>query len=189
MEAIVLSKNNNLKIPELKKHLTDLDQKDLIKIITDLFKMNNEVKDFLNVKFLGDKVIKELFERANDEIENEFFPINGFGKMRLAKAKKAISEYKKLTGDTVGTLDLMLCYVENGTAFTNTYGDIDERFYASMESVYEKVVKACEKDESLFLKFQARLYSIVEETDGIGWGFHDHLSHVYYSISWLEKNR
>src|SRR5690625_7125340 len=99
MEAIVLSKNNNLKIPELKKHLTDLEQKDLIKIITDLCKMNNEVKDFLNVKFLGDKVIKDLFERANDEIENEFFPINGFVKMRLAKATDAISEYRQLTGD------------------------------------------------------------------------------------------
>src|SRR5690625_7650460 len=88
--------------------------------------------------------------------------------MRLAKAKKAISDFKKLTDDSGKVLDLMLFYVENGTEFTLTYGDIDERFYGSMESMYEKVVVACEKDEKLFNKFKDQLYTIVLETSGIG---------------------
>ena len=35
----------------------------------------------------------------------------------------------------------MLYYVEMGVQFTNAYGDIDEAFYNSMESMYERAVK------------------------------------------------
>jgi hypothetical protein len=182
-----MSKNNNMKISELKKHLKELDHNELIKVITDLYKLNGGVKDFLNVKFSGNDVIKQLFDRAYEEIKHEFFPEKGFGKMRLAKAKKAISDYKKLTGDNIGAMDLMLSYVEFGTAFTDAYGDIDERFYDSMESAYDKVVTACEKEETLFKQFRERLYHIIIETDGIGWGYHDNLKDIYYSIGWLEE--
>jgi hypothetical protein len=77
--------------------------------------------------------------------------------------------------------------VEFGTAFTREYGDIDERFYDSMESAYDKVVTACEKDETLFKQFRERLYQIIIETDGMGWGYHDNLKDIYYSIGWLEE--
>jgi hypothetical protein len=31
-------------------------------------------------------------------------------------------------------VELLITYVENGTKFTHEYGDIDERFYDSVES-------------------------------------------------------
>lgn len=179
--------STKLKVPELKKKLKELEVKDLIQTVADLYKMNQEVKDFLNVKFIGEKVVQELFERAKKEIEHEFFPETGFGKMRLAKAKKAITDFKKLTGDFEKVIDLMLFYVERGTKFTNTYGDIDERFYSSMESMYKKVAIACDKDEKLFVKFKPRLYAIVLETNGMGWGYHDYLFDVFHSISWVNE--
>jgi hypothetical protein len=67
--------------------------------------------------------------------------------MRLSEAKNAISKFNKLSSDDLKTLDLMLYYVEIGTEFTNTYGDIDEKFYNSMVSMYRKVVGACDQDE------------------------------------------
>lgn len=182
-----MAKGIRLKIPELKKNLNEYEHKELIKVIGDLYKLNQEVKDYLHVKIMGEEAVQELFKRAKKEIEEEFFPDKGFGKMRLAKAKKAISNFKKLTNDSTRVLDLMLHYVENGTAFTLTYGDIDERFYYSMESMYQKVVAACEKDEKLFNNFKDRLYTIVLEADGIGWGYHDYLSDIYHSICWLAK--
>lgn len=181
--------NTKLKIPDLKKHLKKLEQNELIQIIADLYKMNQDVKDFLNVKFNGEKVIQELYERAENEIMDEFFSDKGFGKMRLAKAKKAITNFKKFTNDAERELELMLFYVEIGTEFTIIYGDIDERFYSSMESMFHKVVKACENDEKLFNKFRDRLYKIVMDTDGaVGWGYHDNLSDIYHSISWLHES-
>ena len=56
---------------------------------------------------------------------------------RLRDARRLIREYQKATSDISGTLDLMLHYVETGTEFTNTYGDINEPFYNSLVSVLQ----------------------------------------------------
>lgn len=37
-----------------------------------------------------------------------FFPLRGFGKLKLAEARKAIRDYRKATGNLAGTIDLML---------------------------------------------------------------------------------
>ncbi|MEC5425456.1 DUF6155 family protein [Virgibacillus sp. C22-A2] len=155
--------------------------------MTDLYKLNDDVHHYLSVKYLGEETIQDLFVNAQKEIKDEFFPDKGFGKMRLAKAKGAITNFKKLSNDHFRTVDLMLFYVEVGTEFTNTYGDIDGKFYDSMNSMYDKVIVECEKDETLFKEIKDRLYAVVAESDGIGWGYHDVLEESYYSISWLEE--
>jgi hypothetical protein len=182
-----MSKVTKLKLTDLKRQLKQYDQKELIGFIAELYKQNNDIQHYLSVMFLGDEVIHELQEKAEKEIEDEFFPDKGFGKMRLVKAKKAISDFKKLTNDHERTVDLMLFYVEIGTEFTNTYGDIDERFYDSMNSMYFKVIDECEKDENLFRELQDRLHAVVVDSDGTGWGYHDGLKAAYHSLSWLEK--
>ena len=80
----------------------------------------------------------------------------------------------------------MLFYVEVGTKFTNTYGDIDSAFYGSMMTMYEKVTDACNKDEALFDTIKGRLYEVVEETEGLGWGYHDYVYDCYYSIELVD---
>lgn len=176
-----------LKVTDVKRYLKDLDHKELVGIITDLYKANKPVKDYFAVKINGEAAVEELYERAAEEVNNEFFPNNGHGKLRLSVAKKTISDYKKLTGDVEGTTGLMLYYVELGTEFTNTYGDIDLPFYNSMLTIYEKVVEACENDKQLYDLFSDRLYKIVKDSDGVGWGYHDGLCDIYYSLSWLEE--
>ncbi|WP_010531866.1 DUF6155 family protein [Lentibacillus jeotgali] len=183
-----MSNVTNMKIPELKKNLKELNHKELIAVITDLYKLDSEVKDYLTLKFTGEEKKQELFDRAEKEIRDEFFPDQGFGKLRLAKAKKAFTDFKKLTNDQIGTLDLMLCYVEFGTEFTQTYGDIDERFYVSMESVYAQVISACDKDRTLFEQLNDRLYGVVIDSGGIGWGYHDNLTDMYHSLKWLDED-
>ncbi len=72
----------------------------------------------------------------------------------------------------------MLYYVEMGVAFTNEYGDIHEKFYSSMESMYEKALRVI-SEKQLEETFQNRCKQIVHETSDIGWGFHDTLSDIY----------
>lgn len=71
---------------------------------------------------------------------------------------KVNNQLKKLTDDYYRTVELMLFYVEVGTEFTNTYGDIDMKFYDSMYYTFDKVAMECEKDESLFKELNNRLY-------------------------------
>lgn len=176
-----------LKLNELKNKLKTLDQKELIQLISEIYKVNKDVQHYLSNKFKGEEAIQDLYEQTKKKVNDEFFPERGFGKMRLGEAKKAISNFKKLSLDELKTVDLMLFYVELGTEFTNTYGDIDARFYDSMVSMYDKVVIECNKKEEFFDLFKNRLYSIVEESRGIGWGYHDDLGEIYYSIDWLEE--
>lgn len=173
-----------LTLSELKKELKPFEQKELIQLIADLYKLNGDVKHYLSNRFIGEEAITSLYEATKKKIENEFFPERGFGKMRLKEAKNAIANFKKLAGDHEKTVDLMLYYVEIGTQFTNTYGDIDAPFYNSMISMYGNVIDACNKDEALFRTFEERLYAIVEESEGIGWGYHDCIYDYYYSIEW-----
>ncbi len=72
----------------------------------------------------------------------------------------------------------MLYYVEQGVNFTNEYGDITESFYASMESMYETALQMIVKNR-LESQFDERCWAVVNNTSGIGWGFHDNLGALY----------
>ncbi|CAI9390012.1 DUF6155 family protein [Niallia sp. Sow4_A1] len=177
-----------LKLNQLKKELKQLEQNELIQLISEMYKINKDVQQYLSNKFIGEEAIKDLYERTKKIVRDEFFPERGFAKMRLGVARDAISTFKKLSSDEGKTIDLMLYFVETGTKFTNTYGDIEEKFYNSMVSMYNKVVNECNKSEGFYNIFKDRLYSIVGDTDGIGWGYHDDICAIYYSLDWLEED-
>lgn len=175
-----------LKVAELKKLLKNYDQKQLIQLVADLYKNNKDVQSYLSVQFQGEEAVTELFNEAKNKVGNEFFPAKGHGELRLSEAKKAISNFKKTTKNHLLTTELMLHYVEQGVEFTNTYGDIDERFYISMETMYEKVITICNEEEEFIQLFKERLKKIVMDTDGIGWGFHDQLAGSFGELDTYE---
>jgi hypothetical protein len=72
----------------------------------------------------------------------------------------------------------MLFYVEVGVEYTNTYGDINEPFYNSMESMYKRAVEYIVENE-LQEEYEGRCRGIVKDASGIGWGFHDGLRYIY----------
>lgn len=98
--------------------------------------------------------------------------------MRASVARKAISDYKKISCSNTGLADIMLTFVESGVWCTKEYGDIDETFYCSMESMYESAIKFISKG-GLSKEFNDRFFDIVEDTTNMGWGFHDTLSDIY----------
>ena len=168
-----------MKISELKKKLNAKGKEDLIKDILDLFKKNQFVKDYY-ISQESDNSNSPIFLKQKGIIENEFFPERGDGKARLSVAKKAISEFKKLSSNKVLIADLMIFYVEVGVRYTNEYGDINENFYFSMESMYENALKFIVTNKISNI-FQDRCLEIVEDTVNIGWGFYDQLSELYES--------
>lgn len=166
-----------INLTTLKKHLKARSQAELIADIAELYKRFQPVKDYYQIQ-LYPQDEKQVAAKYKKIIEDEFFPARGFGKARLSVAKKAITEYKKVNKTVVGSIDIMLFYVEQGVRFTDAYGDIDEPFYISMETMYEKavqeIIKHGQKDA-----FQKRCYKIVLDTSDMGWGFYDTLSELY----------
>ena len=92
-----------------------------------------------------------------------------------------IRNYRRATKDTIGTLDLMLHYVETGTEFTNTYGDINEPFYNSLESMLvnfcEGIFKSSDSEKS-YGQFNERLVALKKAVYGIGWGYGDTVQEI-----------
>ncbi|MNX69160.1 hypothetical protein D3C86_1003690 [compost metagenome] len=72
----------------------------------------------------------------------------------------------------------MLFYVETGVKFTNDFGDINEAFYKSLATTFVDALRIMNK-ENFLDKFEERVDKIIDDTSGIGWGFHDYLVQVW----------
>jgi len=159
----------------LKKTLDTYDKVKLIDLIADLYTKNKSVKEYLDFSMNSNE--EEILKSYKQKVEEAFFPKRGMN-FKLADGKKAISDFRKLKPTTKSVADLMMCYVESGVKFTRKYGDIDERFYSSLESVFNDCLGLIYKN-FLQEEFKDRADQILEDTEDIGWGFHDSLSYSY----------
>src|SRR3954451_20197414 len=160
----------------LRQYLAERSQAELVADIAELFTRFDVVKDYYQLQIGG--ASPEVLAKYKALIEKEFFPARGEPRGRLSVARKAISDYRKLSPAASSVIDLMLYYVEIGVRFTKTYGDIDEPFYNSLESMYTSAVKLI-GEQRLHAEFEPRCHRIVTNTRKIGWGFHDTLGEIY----------
>jgi hypothetical protein len=165
-------------ISELKRELRKLDKDQLIDLISDLYKKEKSVKQLLD--FYVNPNEKELFKEYRHTVITAFYPEHGY-EIKLHKGREAISDFGKYGPSTHLLADLMLVYVETGISFTNDFGDMNESFYSSLESMYVRALKLIQK-EGILNKFAIRAKAIVDDTRNVGWGFHDYLAEVYYSF-------
>lgn len=177
-----------LTVTQIKKELSKLPDKELIDIICRLCKSSKEAADLVNLILGNDSILDDALAEAKKKIQNQFFPKRGFGRLNLAAAKSEITAFKKICNVPAKVIDLQLYYVECGIEFTNMLGDINESFYNSMAGMYETVANSLMKagDLKLIEEFMPRLQQAVDDTGGIGWGFHDDL---YDTFSELEDFR
>jgi hypothetical protein len=162
-------------ITDIKKELKKLDKDNLIDLISDLYKNNKSVKEFLD--FYANPDERELFNKYRVKVFEAFYPKRGYG-FKLKDGKQAISDFKKIGASPNLLADLMLFYVETGVIFTNEFGDINEGFYSSIETTYEAALTLMKK-ENLLDEFAVRAGKVVSDTSGIGWGFHDSLGDIH----------
>jgi len=162
-------------LTDIKKELKKLDKDKLIDLVADLYKKNKSVKEFFD--FYVNPNERELFNKYQDKVFEAFYPKRG-DNYKIKDGKQAISDFKKLGSSTDLLADLMLFYVETGVKFTNDFGDIDEAFYNSVASVYSQALTLMRKN-NLLDKFADRAGKVVDDTSGIGWGFHDYLGQEY----------
>ena len=85
---------------QLKQHLRNCAQEELITDVAELFKRFPSVKEYYQIKLYPQSEPKVL-AKYKKTIEDEFFPARGFGKARLSIAKKAISDYRKVCDNEV----------------------------------------------------------------------------------------
>ncbi len=166
-----------MSIQKLKVILSQKTEKELVTEIAGLYKRFSVVKDYYDAQ-ISSESLTDVLKKYKSIILNEFLPKHGFGDAKLSVARKVVMDYKKLIGISESLVDLAIYYVEVGVLFTNQFGDIDEAFYNSMESMYLQALKWM-KELGLQAHFQQRAKAICNDTYGIGWGFHDGLCETY----------
>jgi len=172
-------KKDNLSWSGIKKSLANFDSQELVKLISDLYRLSKDNQDFLHARFpIGNDRIgayKRIIQECMypDVLKNK--------PLRISRAKQAIRNYAKAAGDAKGEAELMTCFVECGNNFTLEYGDIDEDFYDALLWMYKqainKVLSLPEPDQN---EFRERLKKIMLSSEGIGWGYHDGLGDEFY---------
>ena len=167
----------------VRRDLAAWDKPTLLALVKDLYEVAAENRDFIQARCQdggqAEESGGEVLERYRRKIVEQFFPARGEGKLKLEQARKAIRDYRKATGNLNGTAELLLTYLENGAEFTHEYGDIDERFYSSVESALDELAVLLHGEaRGMYSEFSERLARVEEITDGIGWGFHDYIGDV-----------
>ncbi|MPQ31223.1 hypothetical protein E4V42_07195 [Clostridium estertheticum] len=177
-----------LSVTELKNILKKQSREEIIELLLDSYKASIQIKEYITAKYGENDKINQILETYKNKIHDVFFPKSMRGQFKIGEAKKVVNCFKKLCSDEKLVIDIMLYYVEMGVEFTNKYGDINESFYNNVESMYESIVNSINEhnNSEIFGILRKRLKAIVDDTSGIGWGFHDNLSSLYFEIIWID---
>ncbi|WP_394808052.1 hypothetical protein [Nitrosomonas sp.] len=125
---------------DVKGKLVNFDREGLLDLVHDLYSANKDNQIFLHARFnLGGDVLKPYKATINrwlwpDILKNQDYSV--------AKAKKAISDYKKAIGQAEGLAELMVYYCECVTGFSNNVGIEDESYLDALVRMFEQALKA-----------------------------------------------
>ena len=162
-----------------RRQLATWDKPELLALLKDLYETAAGNRDFIQARCQAGESGGEILEKYRAKIVEQFYPARGEAKLKLAEARKAIRDYRKATGNLSGTAELLMTYVEQGTEFTHDYGDIDARFYTSIESALaELAVLLLKETRGMYPQLSERLLRVEELSGNIGWGFHDYVGDV-----------
>jgi len=143
----------------LKLSLIELEKKELLGLIRDLYCARKENKAFLHARFDLDIDALEPYKTtirrwiSPDVIRNQDYSIS--------KAKKAISDYRRATGRPDGLVELAVYYCESCADFLDYCGVDDEGYFNAMVRMYEQALKSIRQlEENQQEDFVARLEQV-----------------------------
>jgi hypothetical protein len=123
---------------DVKAKLASLDRLGLIGLIQDLYASDKDNQTFLHTRFgLGEDVLdpyKKTLDRWlwPDVLRNQ--------DTSVAKAKQAISAYRKAVGEPAGVAELMVFYCESAAGFCNDLGNDDEGYLDALIRMFERAL-------------------------------------------------
>ena len=161
-----------MSIKKFKAYLQTQDPELLIDELLALYKTFDVVREFYAPR-VEPSDSQKVADKYKKILQEQFCPKEAkwdFPELNYSVARKAISDFKKVSSDMTAILDLQLTYVEYGVRCTEEYGDIDERFYNSMESMFRKTLREME-EYGLLDRFEKRCLAVEKKTCDMGWGF------------------
>jgi hypothetical protein len=115
---------------DVKTKLADFERAGLIGLVQDLYAASKDNQAFLHTRFgLGGDVLKPYKATIDRWLWPDVFKNQDTS---VAKAKKAISDYKKAIGQPEGMAELMVYYCERAAGFSDDVGLQDEGYFDAL---------------------------------------------------------
>lgn len=165
-------KKNGPTWSDVKFKLADFDRAGLLGLVQDLYAASDDNQNFLHARFgLGGDVLKPYKVTIDRWLWPDVFKNQDTS---VAKAKKAISDYKKAIGQPEGLAELMVFFCERATGFSHDVGLHDEGYFDALVRMFEQVVKVVMSlPEPTRTEFLARLDAVRSISHDFGYGVGD----------------
>ena len=154
---------------DVKAALAGFDRLGLLGLIHDLYAAHKDNQAFLHARLgLGEDVLKPYKETLErwlwpDVLRNQ--------NPSVTKAKQAISGYRKAVGETIGLAELMVCYCELASGFSNDIGYEDEGYFDALVRMFEEALKVIAQLPAGDRKaLSARLNTVCDVGHDLGYG-------------------
>lgn len=125
---------------DVKTRLADFDRAGLLGLVQDLYAASEDNQVFLHTRLgLADDPLKPY----KITIERWLWPdLSRNHDISVAKAKKAIADYRKAVGKQEGLAELMMFFCECAAGFSNDIGLQDEGYFDALVRMFEQSLKA-----------------------------------------------
>jgi len=157
---------------DVKAALAGFDRAGLLALMQDLYAGSKDNQAFLHARFaLGGDVLKPYKATLDRWLWPDVFKNQDTS---VAKAKKAISDYKKAIGQPEGLAELMVFYCERAAGFSDDLGWQDEGYFNALVRMFDQALKAIAAlPENRKPAMLARLDTVRRISHNFGYGVGD----------------
>lgn len=172
---------------DVKTRLADFDRAGLLRLVQDLYAASKDNQAFLHARFaLGD----DPLEPYKAIITRWVNPPDYRKPQSVAKAKKAISDYKKALGLPEGLAELTVFYCEEVFDFLADCGMDDESFFDALVRMFEQALKyVLALSTTQQPGFLTRLDRVRQLGQDVGWGVGDDFNHLWSAAGLATEGR
>jgi hypothetical protein len=125
---------------DVKAKLASFDPAGLVDLIHDLYTAHKDNQTFLHTRFgVGENALDPFKETIDRWLWPDVFRGQD---VSVAKAKQAISNYRKAVKDPAGLAELMVFYCEQAAGFSKDCGYADESYFDALVRMFEQAVTA-----------------------------------------------
>ena len=166
---------------DAKAKLARFDRAGLVGILNDLYSLNRDNQAFLHARLgLGADPLAPYKQTISRWICPDFSrnqPIS------VAKAKKAISDYRKANGLTEGVAELSVFYCEQAVRLLGECAMEDEGYFDAFVRMFDQalvtVMSLVPAEQHTMLR---RLDAVRSNTDVVGWGVRDAMDEIWAEL-------
>ena len=160
-----------------KAKLADFDRDGLLGLVQDIYAASKDNQAFLHARLrLGDDVLKPYKATISRWLWPDVFKNQDIS---LAKAKKAIADYKKAGGPTEGLAELMVFYCEGDSDFCAEVGQDDESHFDALVRMFEQALKTIATlPEANRQALWERLDAVRQRSHNIGYGVGENMDEL-----------